>query len=52
MEKPIITWQKNADKSLNKISLPKQIVEKYGRCYYLHLMPNGTLILEPIKKEK
>lgn len=52
MNKPIITWQKNADKSLNKISLPKQVVETFGRSYFLHLMQDGTLVLEPIRKDK
>jgi len=52
MEKPIITWHKNADKTLHKISLPKQVVETLGREYYLHLMPNKTLVLEPVRKEK
>lgn len=50
MEKPIFIYQKNADKVLNRVVLPKKCVEKWGRAYYLEVFED-YIKLVPIKKQ-
>lgn len=37
MEKPQLIYQKNADKVLNRVVLPKKFIEKYGYQYYMEV---------------
>ena len=47
---PLLRYFKKADKEKNRIIIPKCIIEKYGREYYIELMPDGTIKLTPVKK--
>lgn len=47
---PILRFMKHADKEKNRIILPKTIIDKYGRDFYLEIYENGTMKLIPIKK--
>lgn len=49
--KPLMILQKNAEKGTNKIYLPKKIVEKYGRSYYMEIYEDGSMKLIPIKEK-
>lgn len=48
-ERPILIFQKNVDKSLNKMIIPKFFVEKHGREFYMEVYED-KIILKPIKK--
>lgn len=50
MKEPILRYIKNAEKTTNKIRLPKKVIEKFGNKYYLELYQD-MMILKPIKKE-
>lgn len=50
MEKPEFIFQKNADKALNRIMLPKKCIEKWGREYYLEVYED-KIVLKPINKK-
>lgn len=50
MEKPILVYQKNADKSTNKMIIPKAIIEQWGNQFYMEIYQN-KIVLKPIKKE-
>lgn len=41
---------KRADKILNRIIIPKIIIDKYGRDFYLEILEDGTMRLIPAKK--
>ena len=44
---------KRADKERNRIIIPKFIIDKYGRDFYLEVNPkDGTMKLTPIKEKK
>ena len=49
MEKPQLIYQKNADKVLNRVILPKKCIEKWGYQYYLEVYET-YIKLVPIKK--
>lgn len=49
MEKPILVYQKNADKTTNKMIIPKAIIEQWGNQFYMEIYQD-KLILRPIKK--
>ena len=49
MEKPIMTFQKNADKKTNKLIIPKAIINQWGNKFYMEIYAN-KIILKPIKK--
>ena len=51
MEKPIIVYQKNADKEKNRIIIPKVFIDNWGRAFYLEVYPD-KLVLKPVKKGK
>lgn len=51
MEKPQLIYQKNADKVLNRVVLPKKFIEKYGYQYYMEVYED-KIILKPIRKDK
>lgn len=49
-EKPIMVYQKNIEKTRNKLSIPKAFVETNGNKCYLEVY-NGYLKIVPIKGE-
>ena len=48
--KVLFTFMKRADIEKNRIIIPKFFIDNYGRDFYLKVLDNGTMILEPIKK--
>jgi hypothetical protein len=50
--KRLFRFYKKADKQMNRILIPKIIIAKLGREFYLDLMENDTLVLTPVSKEK
>ena len=50
--KKLFTFYKKADKTMNRIIIPKIIIDKYGREFNLDIMEDETIILRPINKEK
>lgn len=54
--KVLFRFMKRADKQLNRILIPKFIIDEYGRDFYLEVLDDGTIRLIPItrldKKEK
>ena len=52
MEKPIMIFQKNSEKTTNKIRMPKAIIEQWGNKFYMEIF-NDKIILRPvIRKDK
>ena len=49
MEKPILIFHKKADKTLNKIIIPKFLCEKWGYDFYMEIYED-KIVLKPIKK--
>jgi hypothetical protein len=49
MEKPILIYEKHADKTTNKMIIPKAIIEQWGNDFYFKIYPT-KIVLEPIKK--
>ena len=50
-EKPILIFQRNADKTLNKIVVPKTFVEKHGYEFSMEVYKDKIIIL-PLNKEE
>jgi len=48
-EQPLLKFQKNVDKALNKMVIPKFFVEKYGRKFYMNVYED-KIVLIPMKK--
>jgi hypothetical protein len=46
----MLRFMKHADKERNRIIIPKFIIDKYGRDFYLEVYPDGMMKLIPIKK--
>ena len=51
MEEPIIIYRKMADKTTNRIIIPKAIIEQWGRYFYMKIYQD-KIILEPLNKKK
>lgn len=49
MDKPIMVFQKNADKTTNKMIIPKAIIEQWGNQFYMEVYAD-QIVLIPIKK--
>lgn len=49
MEKPTMILRKNAEKSMNKIVIPKACIQKWGNEFYMEIY-SDKIILKPIKK--
>ena len=49
MEKPILVFQKNADKTTNKMIIPKAIIQQWGNQFLMEIY-SDKIILKPIKK--
>jgi hypothetical protein len=52
MMKVLFRFLKHADKTKNRIIIPKFIIDTYGREFYLEVLENGTMTLTPLKKGK
>ena len=50
-EKPSLILKKNADKSLNRILLPKMFIEKFGYQFNMEVYEDKIILL-PVRKEK
>lgn len=50
MEKPKLIFQKNADKTLNRVMIPKFFIDKYGRRFYMEVYED-KIVLKPVKEE-
>lgn len=50
MKKPKLIYQKNADKEMNRIIIPKFFIEQFGRQFYMEIYED-KIILKPIKKK-
>ncbi len=48
-EQPKLIYQKNADKEMNRIIIPKFFIDKYGRQFYMEIY-DGYIKLIPVKK--
>lgn len=48
----LLRMMKRADVDKNRIIIPKFIIDKYGRDFYLEVYEDGNMKLIPIKKEK
>lgn len=49
MEKPILVYKKKADKTTNKMIIPKAVVQQWGNEFYMEIYKD-KIILIPIKK--
>ena len=50
MEKPKLILQKNAEKSMNKIVIPKAFITKWGNQFYMEVYDNKIVLL-PMKEK-
>ena len=50
--KTLFRFMKRADKEKNRIIIPKFIIDKYGRDFYLDIMEDGSIKLIPINYNK
>ena len=51
MEKPILILQKNAEKRMGKVVIPKACITKWGNQLYMEIY-DDKIILRPIKEKK
>ena len=51
MEEPRFIFQKNADKTLNRIMIPKFFIDEFGRKFIMKVYKD-KIVLEPIREEK
>lgn len=51
MEKANIILQKNVESTTNKIRIPKNVVEKLGKKFYMEIY-HDKIVLKPISKEE
>ena len=52
MEKePILIFQKNVEKTLNRMLIPKKVIEMFGRSFYMKVYQD-KIILEPMNKKE
>lgn len=49
--KLLFRFIKKADKTLNRIVIPKFIIDKYGRDFYLEFYDDETIKLVPVNKK-
>ncbi len=49
--KLLFKFMKKADKTLNRIVIPKFIIDKYGRDFYLEFYDDETIKLVPVNKK-
>jgi hypothetical protein len=49
--KPLFRFFKRAEKVKNRIIIPKFLIEKYGRDFYLEIYEDETIKLVPVKSK-
>lgn len=49
---PIRVFMKRADKTWNKIIIPKFIIDKFARDFLMEVYDDGTMVLKPIMKKE
>lgn len=49
MDKPIMIFQKKADKTTNKMIIPKAIIQQWGNEFIMEIFQD-KIILKPMKK--
>lgn len=49
MDKPIMVFQKKADKTTNKMIIPKAIIQQWGNEFIMEIFQD-KIILKPMKK--
>lgn len=49
MEQPKLIYQKNADKEMNRVIIPKFFIDKFGRQFYMEIYKDHIKLI-PIKK--
>lgn len=47
--KPDFVYQKNADKTLNRIMIPKAFIKQHGNKFYMEVYKD-QIIIKPIKE--
>ena len=47
METPKLIFQKNADKVMNRIIIPKFFIDKFGRRFYMYVYED-KIVLKPM----
>lgn len=52
MEKPTLIYQKNADKVMNRIIIPKVFIDKWGRAFYLEMYEDHIKLVPVARKDK
>lgn len=50
MDKPIMIFQKKADKTTNKMIIPKAIIQQWGNEFIMEIFQD-KIILKPMKGE-
>lgn len=50
--KRLFRFYKKADKTMNRILIPKIIINKYGREFFIDIMEDESILLTPIIKEE
>lgn len=48
--KRLFRFYKKADKVMNRILIPKFIIDKYGREFFIDIMEDETIMLTPKEK--
>lgn len=51
MEKPLLIYNKKADKTTNKMIIPKVIIDNWGNEFYMEIY-SDKIVLKPIWKDK
>lgn len=51
MDKLIALYQKNADKTMNRVIIPKFFIDKYGRSFYMEVYKD-KIIIKPLENKK
>ncbi len=49
MDKPLLIFKKTAEKTYNKIIIPKACIQKFGREFYMEVYED-KIIMKPVKK--
>lgn len=50
--KTLFKFMKHAEKTKNRIIIPKFVIDNYGRDFYLEVLEDGSMKLTPIKNNK
>ena len=50
-EKPILIYQKTADKKIRKIAIPKAFIDKYGYTFSMEIYKDRIVLL-PINEDE